>query len=112
MQSPEDLVRTDVVLVDGVKTSVLAVRHNPKHTWYYKHAQRPDEPLVFKQFDSGDRVCLGQVLHSAFSDEEYEGREPRWSIEARALAFYEDQRGIQPEEVQDRGFGAELKTEE
>lgn len=105
-------MRIDVVLVDGVKTSNLAVRHNPKHTWYYKHAQRPDEPLVFKQFDSGDRVCLGQVLHSAFSDEEYEGREPRWSIEARALAFYEDQRGIQPEEVQDRGFGAELKTEE
>ncbi|KAK2590402.1 hypothetical protein QQS21_011907 [Conoideocrella luteorostrata] len=110
-QAPADLVRIDVVLTDGVKTSNLAVRHNSSHTWYYKHAQRPDEPLVFKQFDSADRACLGQVLHSAFIDEQYSDSEPRWSIEARALVFYEDQSGIHPDEVQDRGFGAEFRRD-
>lgn len=100
------------MLTDGVKTSNLAVRHSPSHTWYYKHAQQPDEPLLSKQFDSGGRACLGQVLHSAFADHDYEACEPRCSIEARALVFYDGERGIQPEEVQDRGFGAELKEKE
>lgn len=107
-QLPSDLVRIDVVLTDGVKTSNLAVRHKENHAWYYKHEQRPDEPLVFKQFDSADRTCLGQLLHSAFIDEQHRDGDPRWSIETRALVFYEDQTGIHPDEVKDRGFGAEL----
>lgn len=108
-QDPDDLVRIDVTLTDGVKTSNLAVRHNDDQKWYYKHAQKPDEPLVFKQFDSADRACLGQVLHSAFIDDEYNNGDPRWSIEARALVFYEDQQGIQPEEVFDDGHGAQVR---
>ncbi|OAA71826.1 hypothetical protein LEL_09061 [Akanthomyces lecanii RCEF 1005] len=110
-QESSDLVRIDVTLTDGVKTSNLAVRHNDRQKWYYKHAQKPDEPLVFKQFDSADRSCLGQVLHSAFIDEEYNNGDPRWSIEARALVFYEDQQGIQPEEVFDDGYGAQCDEE-
>lgn len=108
-QSPNDLVRIDVVLADGIKTSNLAVRYNERHAWYYKHAQRPDELLIFKQFDSADRKCLGQLLHSAFADVEYDDGDPRWSIETRALVFYDDQRGIDPADVEDRGFGAEVK---
>lgn len=100
------------MLTDGVKTSNLAVRHNDSHVWYYKHEQRPDELLIFKQFDSADRHCLGQLLHSAFADEEYDEGDPRWSIETRALVFYDDQVGINPAEVHDRGFGAEVPKAE
>ncbi|KAI1470528.1 uncharacterized protein F4812DRAFT_268902 [Daldinia caldariorum] len=59
------------------------------HRWYYKHAQRPDEVLLVKCFDSDERVPARRAPHSAFEDREYEDREARESIEARALVFYD-----------------------
>jgi hypothetical protein len=70
----------------------MGLRYSPKHKWYYKFAQQPDEVLVFKQFDNfgAVRACP----HTAFKDEEFEDREARESIEVRALLlwpeFYKD----------------------
>ncbi|KAN0103422.1 hypothetical protein V8E51_011735 [Hyaloscypha variabilis] len=89
--SPDDFVTINITLPDGRQASNLAVRSNSNHRWYYKYAQKPDEVLVFKQFDNSKAVvCSGQIPHTSFIDVAEEGSYPRRSIEARALAFYED----------------------
>ncbi|KAI0392976.1 hypothetical protein F5Y17DRAFT_330845 [Xylariaceae sp. FL0594] len=81
------------------------------HRWYYKHAQKPDEVLLIKCFDSfscipsasittNRRIIARRAPHSAFVDPAYEdidgngngngkGNGPRESIEVRALVFYD-----------------------
>lgn len=61
-------------------------RYNDKHQWYYLSEQKPDEPLVFMQYDS--QSPDGKTLpHSAFEDEEYLSGPPRESIEIKIAAF-------------------------
>ncbi|RDI85500.1 hypothetical protein Vi05172_g4461 [Venturia inaequalis] len=82
-----DFVRRPCKFFDH-KRETLAVRHNPKHEWFFKYQQTPEDVLLFKGFDThGDaRTCP----HSAFVDEEEKGKEVRESIEIRALLIYED----------------------
>jgi hypothetical protein len=81
-----------VHLKESVTATTLGCRANEGHRWYYKYAQRPDEPLIFLQFDSKvGGHCFGRVPHSAFKDEEFEESEFRRSIEARALVFYDEE---------------------
>lgn len=82
---------TDFVFRPGrvfqdVNESML-VKYNPKHKWYYKFAQQPDEVLVFKQYDNYGKVRA--CPHTAFTDEEFEdGEMGRESIEVRVLLFW------------------------
>ena len=65
----------------------MGIIPNPTvHKWYYKFAQKPNEVLVFKQFDNFGkaRACP----HSAFIDPEYEDSYPRESIEVRAILLW------------------------
>jgi hypothetical protein len=66
----------------------MGLKYSPKHKWYYKFAQQPDEVLVFKQFDNfgSARACP----HTAFVDKEFEDANARESIEVRALLFWPD----------------------
>lgn len=66
----------------------MAVKPNPKHEWFFKYQQTPEDVLLFKGFDThGDvRACP----HSAFVDEAEKDKEVRESIEIRALLIYED----------------------
>jgi hypothetical protein len=70
----------------GVK---YGIRASPAHRWYYKYRQEPDEVLVFKAFDTSTECKETRVAHSAFTDFDEEDKEPRESIEARALIFYD-----------------------
>jgi hypothetical protein len=63
---------------------------NPDHKWYFKYAQRPDEPLFIKCFDSLVDGRARRVPHSAFEDAEYAEGETRESIEVRTLVFYDN----------------------
>ncbi|KAF6791690.1 hypothetical protein CSOJ01_14304 [Colletotrichum sojae] len=66
-----------------------AARPNHAHRWYYKFAQKPDEVLIFKCFDSvDDGKTARRVLHSAFTDPAQEHMAPRESFEARATVVY------------------------
>ncbi|KAK1750128.1 amino acid permease-domain-containing protein [Echria macrotheca] len=66
------------------------VRPNPQHKWFFKYAQRPDEVTLIKCFDSRDDGSVARrVPHSAFVDPAEEDKEPRESIEVRALVFYD-----------------------
>jgi len=66
-----------------------AVKPNPRHKWYFKYAQRPDEVTLIKCFDSRKDVAR-RVPHTSFVDSAEEGKEERESIEVRALVFYAD----------------------
>lgn len=65
------------------------VKPNPQHRWYFKYAQRPDEPLFIKCYDSLDDGRARRVPHSAFEDKEYAEERPRESIEVRTLVFFD-----------------------
>ncbi|QDS77832.1 hypothetical protein FKW77_006233 [Venturia effusa] len=91
-QDPDNILTLNVYTKDGVCIPTLGCRVNTKHHWYYKYAQKPDDVLMFLQFDSKiGGHCYGRVPHSAFKDMEYEDAEPRRSIEARALVFYDEE---------------------
>jgi len=83
-----DLVPAALIYPDR-EGETYAVRPNPAHRWYFKYAQRPDEPLFIKCYDSVDDGRARRVPHSAFEDPAHEGEPPRESIEVRTLVFYD-----------------------
>lgn len=84
-----DLVGLPMVYPDR-RGETYAVKPNPAHRWYYKYAQRPDEVMLIKCYDSrADEGLARRVPHSAFINPAEEGGEPRQSIEVRALVFYD-----------------------
>jgi len=64
------------------------VKHSPGHRWYFKYAQRPDEVMLIKCFDTATEGAR-RSPHSAFVDEEHADKVPRESIEVRSFVFYE-----------------------
>jgi hypothetical protein len=62
---------------------------NESQKWYYLSGQRPQEALVFLQFDS-ERAEEGGVTvpHTAFVDPEFRDGPPRESIEIKMFAFF------------------------
>jgi hypothetical protein len=72
------------------KGETYAVLPNPAHKWYYKYAQRPDEVTLIKCFDSTTDGRARRVPHSAFTNPAEEDKQPRESIEVRALVFYDE----------------------
>ncbi|KAF2435652.1 hypothetical protein EJ08DRAFT_685164 [Tothia fuscella] len=84
----DDLVHMPYETSDD-KDVKYGVRANPDHRWFYKYRQTPNEVLLFKAFDTDTTCKERRVPHSAFTDEDEEDKEPRESIEARALLFYD-----------------------
>ncbi|OCK73018.1 hypothetical protein K432DRAFT_438422 [Lepidopterella palustris CBS 459.81] len=72
------------------KGETYAVKANPQHRWYFKYAQRSDEVTLIKCFDSLEDGRARRVPHTAFVDSSEEDKEPRESIEVRALVFYDE----------------------
>ncbi|HEV7822716.1 MAG TPA: CmcJ/NvfI family oxidoreductase, partial [Burkholderiales bacterium] len=67
------------------------LRYNPRHCWFYFPRMTRNEALVFKVFDSARDGRARFTAHTAFKDPATpSGAPPRQSIEARALAFFED----------------------
>ncbi|KFZ03311.1 hypothetical protein V502_11055 [Pseudogymnoascus sp. VKM F-4520 (FW-2644)] len=83
-----DLVPVSLIYPDRAGET-YTVKPNLAHRWYFKYAQRPDEPLFIKCFDSVDDGRARRIPHSAFENPEHEGGETRESIEVRTLVFYD-----------------------
>lgn len=83
--------RTDVVVKNGrLMEESWAASPSERHRWYYKHAQKPDEVLVFKCFDSiDDGKTARRTIHSAFSDPAGVDLPERESVEVRALLAWD-----------------------
>ncbi|KAI0161839.1 hypothetical protein GGR52DRAFT_586096 [Hypoxylon sp. FL1284] len=73
----------------GDRDETWTVRPGAAHRWYYKRAQRPAEALLIKCFDSDAAVPARRAPHTAFEDPAAADAEPRESVEARALVFYD-----------------------
>ncbi len=69
---------------------VYFARHNPNHQWFYQSAQKTDEALLLKCFDSAPAGGSHYTMHSAFEDPTSQpDAQPRESIEARTIAFFD-----------------------
>ena len=96
---PNDMVANEVIYRDRRGATCIGV-HNPEHRWFFFPAQRRDEVIVFKNFDSaagnagetgsaGIAGIAGVVPHTAFDDPSTPADAPRReSIELRAFAFF------------------------
>ena len=83
-----DLVPAALIYPDRAGET-YAVKPNPKHQWYFKHAQKPSEPLFIKCYDSLNDGRARRIPHTSFVDPAYENEPPRESIEVRTLVFYD-----------------------
>ncbi|KAF2645884.1 hypothetical protein P280DRAFT_442836 [Massarina eburnea CBS 473.64] len=88
--SDDSLVVTELIYPNR-RGETLAVKHDPKHKWFYKSGLSPDEVLFIKCFDSKLDGRARRVPHTAFPVPGTEDKEPRESIEVRALVFHEDE---------------------
>jgi hypothetical protein len=80
--------RVDGVGVEEYRFGSSLFRTNPAHRWYYYRDMRPDEALIFKQFDTADPDIVG-VPHVAFPDPSAPADAvPRASAEIRAYAYW------------------------
>ncbi|RHZ65498.1 uncharacterized protein CDV56_106849 [Aspergillus thermomutatus] len=83
----QDIVPYRVIFPQGWN-ELSKVQYSQDHRWYYLSKQQRDEPLVFKQFDSGQSEGGGcTVAHSAFEHPSMTDYEPRQSIEIKMFAF-------------------------
>jgi hypothetical protein len=85
--SEEDLVAAKVIYPNHERET-WTVKPNAAHKWYFKSEQQPNEVMLIKCFETVESVAR-RVPHSAFADDMHEDKEPRESIEIRALVFYE-----------------------
>ncbi|GAW12094.1 hypothetical protein ANO14919_014520 [Xylariales sp. No.14919] len=86
-----DLLAASILYPRGSRDETWTMLPNDVHRWYFKNAQRPDEALLVKCFDSATRPGLARrAPHSAFEDSEMAECGRRESIEARALVFYDE----------------------
>jgi len=86
---PENDLIPAALIYPNRNGETFVVKPNPKHQWYFKYAQRPDEPLFIKCYDSVDDGRPRRIPHTAFSDPAHENESPRESIEVRTLVFYD-----------------------
>ncbi|KAI2619884.1 hypothetical protein GGR54DRAFT_639649 [Hypoxylon sp. NC1633] len=77
------------IIYPADRDETWTIRPAVHHRWHYKRAQRPDEVLLIKCFDSDVGVPARRAPHSAFDDPAAADAEDRESIEARALVFYD-----------------------
>ncbi|KAK4233261.1 hypothetical protein C8A03DRAFT_19628 [Achaetomium macrosporum] len=87
--SESDLVGAALIYPDR-EGETFAVKPKPNHRWFFKYAQRPDEVTLIKCYDSVTAPGVARrIPHSSFVDPAEEDKEPRESIEVRALVFYD-----------------------
>ncbi|KAL2871611.1 uncharacterized protein BJX67DRAFT_389144 [Aspergillus lucknowensis] len=90
VNSTEDIIPNRFTFPDGW-LEVAKMAYSKKHRWCYLSHQRPDEVLVFTQFDT-HRLGGRSVAHSAFVDPKYAKREePRRSLEVGVFVFLENE---------------------
>ncbi|KAN0064715.1 hypothetical protein ACQY0O_002366 [Thecaphora frezii] len=91
VDAKRDLLHTRRIL-PGWEGSLYNVAYNEAHQWYYMSAQRPDEVLLLKCYDSAALEAGGEAIaratpHSSFSEEASDELPRRQSIEVRCIVF-------------------------
>jgi hypothetical protein len=87
----DDFVGSDLVYRDRTGET-YAVRHSPRHRWYYFPDMQPDEAILLKCYDSRIDGTARFTAHSAFPDPTAPATVlPRESIEVRTIALFTPQ---------------------
>lgn len=106
VQEDTDLEAADLLYPD-LATENYQIYHRSRYRWYYLSDHKPSELIIFKQADSLEATAPGltrkSIYRRAIADETPgvphcsfynplvpEVEEPRESIEARALVYYDD----------------------
>ncbi|KAI0141787.1 hypothetical protein GGR57DRAFT_486633 [Xylariaceae sp. FL1272] len=84
-----DIVPVTMVYPGDIIDEKGACKPNADHVWYYKYAQTPDEPMLFKNFDSIEDGKARRNPHTAFIDPAHLDDYMRESIEVRVLTFFD-----------------------
>ena len=82
-----DLVAASIIYPKK-RSESWTVKPNPAHRWYFKYAQKPDEVVLIKCFDTEMSVAR-RVPHCAVEDPTEVDNECRESVEVRCLVFYD-----------------------
>ncbi|KAK9791400.1 hypothetical protein WJX73_006086 [Symbiochloris irregularis] len=89
--SPQDLTYGRLVYPDK-HSSFYAMKHNPGHEFYYYKGMTTSEAAVFKCYDSRTQGTARFTPHCSFHDPTTsDAAAERYSIEFRALAFFEEE---------------------
>lgn len=92
--SPADLICSEVRYPRRTG-EIYAMKHSPRHRWFYYPEMDRHEALVFKQFDSATQGIARFVPHAAFDLPHIPIDAPlRESIELRCLVVYDE--GFRP----------------
>ncbi|KAK0734518.1 hypothetical protein B0T26DRAFT_844858 [Lasiosphaeria miniovina] len=84
-----DLVPASIVYArTGRRRESWTVKPSAGHRWFFKYAQRPDEVVLIKCFDSDASVAARRVPHCAVEDAEHVDGECRESVEVRCLVLF------------------------
>lgn len=84
----EDILPSRMIFNEHYWSELGKVKYSSRHEWLYLGGQTPEEPLIFKQYDS--KASGGMTLpHSAFVDPRWKDAEARQSIEIKMYAFVE-----------------------
>ncbi len=91
---PEDIISADAWGgASAVQQHLVSLRlaYNKRQRWYYFPRMKPNEMLVFKQYDTREEnPCLRQVYHGAVHDPTTTDNAPlRQTIEVRVLALFD-----------------------
>lgn len=73
----------------GIESGNYVMSYSEGHMWYYMSEMQPNELVVFKGYDTRKDEKGWRCPHTAFRLEGSEEEEPRESIEARIVVFWE-----------------------
>ncbi|KAK4968675.1 hypothetical protein LTR66_011816 [Elasticomyces elasticus] len=107
---PEDVIECDRKRLDTGEfwDTMGVVQYRKGYNWYYMSEQDQDEVVLFKNYDSDDKVAARHCLHTAFDlpAETIPPNAPtRQSIEVRALVFTYPDHLSPPSPIADRPKG-------
>ncbi|KAK5006470.1 hypothetical protein LTR28_006458, partial [Elasticomyces elasticus] len=107
---PEDVIECDRKRLDTGEfwDTMGVVQYRKGYNWYYMSEQDQDEVVLFKNYDSNDKVAARHCLHTAFDlpPETIPPNAPtRQSIEVRALVFTYPDHLSPPSPIADRPKG-------
>lgn len=75
----------------GADAPALAPIHRPAHRWLFVSDMRPEEALIFKQYDFRTDVTSRVCFHNSFRDrfhDDWQDCPGRRSVEARILLMF------------------------
>jgi len=86
VDSQNDIVPNRLIFKTGAWHEFGKIAYSEKQKWCYLSRQRPDEPVLFMQYDN--KTDDGLMLpHAAFVDPRFVEEEARQSIEIKMYAF-------------------------